>query len=976
MLRDLFLYLLGGVTFLPLCVLVFLVYEQPEGEPGEGPDGTVPASQPPLTPHAQKAAQTLLTQQQAREAERKATSSGSRDDTKVLASWVIVKNSSRTLPRKSDVCFHRDGSRRAPSKRDAVGHDEDDDEAPETDGARTQRSYMSYAYRAVRGGLGGDSPAAKGDEATPMPMPGADSGQVQDERGVYYAILKPPMLYIYNNDDMTRPGTECVATVNLTHKRISLWVREVGDVEGDLKTDGERPVCSESSLFTKRSAIHVATPAARRGEHWYIMTPRASQLEDWYFALLDASRPRHARSSTIDKVFNGDAMASLVQHLDDRTDEVPLRWLNALLGRVFAAVAHTAAMEAAVFSRLTRRLERLHLPRFISDVRLVSIDMGSTAPTFGRPVLKQLTPDGTASMEVSTHYRGNMRIVLSATFSIPLGQRFKSYNVSVVVAVVLRSLEGTLLLHIKPPPSNRVWYGFTAMPKMDIGVEPVISARKVRWSLITGLLESKARQSVADNLVVPHMNSLAFFSTQHESRRGGLWNEMAAHPAEPAVKRSASAPTPTASEAPISLSETAVPALVTSPEDEAVAAAALASPSSIQSSSSEASSAMRGLSTLLSNHSSASLSSDSTSDRPGGRRRDKYRAWLSNKVGGASSSGTNPLVRSNTDLGPAPHTLPRRPSDSNMTQENDAQQDVDPARTEAQDTDTASIAYSEEGLRASDSTLSMESSSTAESAAEHVETAPPARVPPDVPMHSENNRADETARALPAPPTRSVTYDEYGEIPSAAPKKSRINTLARTLQDTMDRDGRQIMARDAKDAFKRSWNNWNAKRAENKKGAAARPLVSTTPKLERTPEASAPAIPRVPPPPPPRKLDPTALAVLEVPSPAPSETLPMPTPHAQADVVKPDTVSSPATPTGPRSSAEVLSSTQTLDATPHVSQQPTAPATPVAPAEASATASAVAAALAVAPAASGMPENAPALSSASATTSAPTQNDA
>lgn len=105
MLRDLFLYLLGGVTFLPLCVLVFLVYEQPEGEPGEGPDGTVPASQPPLTPHAQKAAQTLLTQQQAREAERKATSSGSRDDTKVLASWVIVKNSSRTLPRKSDVCF-------------------------------------------------------------------------------------------------------------------------------------------------------------------------------------------------------------------------------------------------------------------------------------------------------------------------------------------------------------------------------------------------------------------------------------------------------------------------------------------------------------------------------------------------------------------------------------------------------------------------------------------------------------------------------------------------------------------------------------------------------------------------------------------------------------------------------------------------------------------------------------------------------
>ncbi|WFC93657.1 hypothetical protein MBRA1_000279 [Malassezia brasiliensis] len=973
MLRDLFVYLLGGVTFVPLCVLIFLLCEQTENEHAEGPDGAVPVSQPPLTPQAQQAAQTLLAQQQAREAELKSTSSGSRDDAKVLASWVIVKNTYRTLPRKSDVCFHRDGSRRAPSKRDTVGHDEDDDEAPETDGARKQRSYMSYAYRAMRGGLGGDSPAAKGDEATPMTMPGADSGQTQDERGVYYAILKPPMLYIYNNDDMTKPGTECVATVNLTHKRISLWVREVGDVEGDLKTDGERPVCSESSLFTKRSAIHVATPAARRGEHWYIMTPRASQLEDWYFALLDATRPRHARSSTIDKVFDADAMASLVQHLDDRAEEVPLRWLNAMLGRIFTAVAHTAAMDAAVFSRLSRRVQRLRPPRFINDVRLVSIDMGSTAPTFGRPVLKQLAPDGTATMEVSTHYRGNMRIVLSATLSIPLGQRFKSYNVSVVVAVVLRSLEGTLLLQIKPPPSNRVWYGFTAMPKMDIGVEPVISARKVRWSLITGLLESRARQSVADNLVVPHMHSFAFFSTQHEARRGGLWNEMAAKHPEPEVKRSGSAPTPAASEVPTSLSETAVPALVMSPEDEAVAAAALASPSSAQSSSSEASSAMRGLSTFLSNQSTTSLSSDSASDRTGSRRRDKYRAWLSTKVGSTSYTPSNPIIRSNTDLGPVPHTLPRRLSDSDMAQADDASQVVDTTHTEARDTDTASIAHSEDGLRASDSTLSMESSSTAESATEHVEAAPPTRVPPEVPKRTESTRREETVRTLPAPPTRSVTYDEYGEIPSAAPKKSRINTLARTLQDTMDRDGRQIIARDAKDALKRSWNNWNAKRAENKKGATAR-LVASTPKLEHTPEASVQSIPRIPPPPPPRKLDPTALAVLEMPSPAPSETLPMPTPHEQADAAKPDRESTPATPTGPQSSKEAPSSTQTSDATPHASQQRIEPATSMAPDETSAAASAVAMASAAASAASETQEKGPISSPASAVASAPTQN--
>lgn len=99
---------------------------------------------------------------------------------------------------------------------------------------------------------------------------------------------------------------------------------------------------------------------------------------------------------------------------------------------------------------------------------------------------------------MTLHYRGSLRLTISTNLTISLGSRFKSYTVSLLLAVVIRSLEGNLLLHIKPPPSNRLWFGFTQMPKMDIGIEPVVSERKVAWSMVTKIIESRIREMVSE----------------------------------------------------------------------------------------------------------------------------------------------------------------------------------------------------------------------------------------------------------------------------------------------------------------------------------------------------------------------------------------------------------------------------------------------------------------------------------------------
>ena len=117
-------------------------------------------------------------------------------------------------------------------------------------------------------------------------------------------------------------------------------------------------------------------------------------------------------------------------------------------------------------------------------------------------MLKDLSAEGTASFEVHLNYRSRprqpnseVRITVATTATIPTG--FKPYTVDLVLAVVLNSLEGNMVVQIKRPPSNRVWYGFTHMPKMEVEIIPVVSERKIQIGMVLKAMEKQLREVVS-----------------------------------------------------------------------------------------------------------------------------------------------------------------------------------------------------------------------------------------------------------------------------------------------------------------------------------------------------------------------------------------------------------------------------------------------------------------------------------------------
>jgi hypothetical protein len=324
-------------------------------------------------------------------------------------------------------------------------------------------------------------------------------------------------LMLFDDDEQL----EVRHVVSLAHHDISVYSGE--------------PVTPEGELWIKRNAICLSRrtdgpelgPDSQLSKPFYLFSENCSAKEDFYFALLRNQEQTFAAENQAPTPIQFDVknILSLVQKLHSSEEHMQTRWLNAMIGRVFLGVHKTKDIENFIREKLTKKISRVKRPAFLSNIAIKAIDTGESAPYITNPRLKDLTVEGECGIEADVRYTGNFRLEVAATARIDLGSHFKAREVNLVLAVVLRKLEGHALFKIKPPPSNRIWFSFQQMPKLEMTIEPIVSSRQITYTVILRQIENRIKEVIAETLVLPFWDDTPFFSTEHKKWRGGIFHD-------------------------------------------------------------------------------------------------------------------------------------------------------------------------------------------------------------------------------------------------------------------------------------------------------------------------------------------------------------------------------------------------------------------------------------------------------------------
>lgn len=335
-------------------------------------------------------------------------------------------------------------------------------------------------------------------------------------RNVFHIVLRHGHLMLYDSP----AELEVRHVISMAHHTVSL-----SDGDGDDEN------MQDADLFIKRTAIllkpHASTVHGDTAEGslpqpkpFYLFSSNCSEKEDFYHALVAAQT-----KSPLPQPLDSSCSIKLQSSIHSNTLTPETRAFNALINRVFLALHRTPFLEDLVRDKIEKKISRVAKPAFISYVNVQSIDLGDAGPILSNPRLKDIHISGDMILSMDVKYTGGVKVVISAIAKLDLGQRFKVRTVDLVLAGSLQRLQGRMLVRIKPPPSNRIWFCFENIPDMDIKIEPIVSSRQITYNWILRTIENRIREVFAETLVKPNWDDVPFFDTHGQTYRGGIWQQ-------------------------------------------------------------------------------------------------------------------------------------------------------------------------------------------------------------------------------------------------------------------------------------------------------------------------------------------------------------------------------------------------------------------------------------------------------------------
>ncbi|THY21822.1 hypothetical protein D6D01_06370 [Aureobasidium pullulans] len=374
-----------------------------------------------------------------------------------------------------------------------------------------------------------------------------DGKAVKKARNVFYVVLRHGHLMLYDDSEQV----EVRHVVSLAHHDIDVYAG------GDPVPEGDLWIKRNCIRLTRKPLSGDTSPTSKP---FHFFSDNCSEKEDFYHALL------HTQSSIINtdppplpQKFETADIIKLVQNLHSSDADAHSRWINGIVGRIFLAMYKTKDIENFIRAKINKKISRVPKPNLIASINIMDIDMGDSAPIISNPRLKELTVNGDMTIELDIKYNGGFKIEMGAVARIDLGARFKAREVSLIMAGELKKLSGHLLIRIKPPPSNRIWMTFEAMPQIEMSIQPIVSSRQITYGVILRAIESRIREVIGETIVLPNWDDSPFLDTTKKEWRGGIFEPSSADEEPTSMEKAA--------EADVGLVETAAHELTNSAGD-------------------------------------------------------------------------------------------------------------------------------------------------------------------------------------------------------------------------------------------------------------------------------------------------------------------------------------------------------------------------------------------------------------------------
>ncbi|KAI3644248.1 hypothetical protein MP228_010412 [Amoeboaphelidium protococcarum] len=335
---------------------------------------------------------------------------------------------------------------------------------------------------------------------------------------------KDQELHLYDAiPSISSKSQQPVMRINLSQYKCLLFPH---NLHVSMMYDRKLPILLQSTAPDNRQS---SDRYALRSEH-YIWFPTAMFKEDWYLSLrMRMSSYKHPqqqqlklshRSQEIEysRILANDYSQSAQMNVSYNHEDLTTAWFNALLVRVFPSIVRFEEFNMYIEELLTRKFQLMRTPDFMDDLSLKNFSIDSQPPVLSNAELVQASADGHTEIKFNAKYDG--RFEVEAEMNLNLNRM--NNNISLLlpkmsiparVKISLTRLEGRMLVLIKKNPSNRLWFGFTEMPRVYVDISPMINLSKnnelsLDYAIIVQFLQDKFMTVIREELVYPHMGDV------------------------------------------------------------------------------------------------------------------------------------------------------------------------------------------------------------------------------------------------------------------------------------------------------------------------------------------------------------------------------------------------------------------------------------------------------------------------------------